>query len=320
MAGERLAGGEGGARHVHRERPRRRPGVLALPAPAGRESPGGEDERGDGGGLAHPGGRPYQRFPCTRCDPARRRAVPATRRARRSARRLSLAVQTRRPVLFPPRSRRAAARHQMGSGVARSVAERALLPAQGLLEEVGDMMILTGKTIVSALRPPYPYGGEFVVAVPVRAAAVLVPARRLDGRVRLRRPGPAGGELPRAVRRARPPRRLLRARLDPRVRAVRDGDRARRRGRHGDHRRPRRAQDPRGARRAAGARRRPGQEPRRPALPRADARHRPVRHLRAAVRHLRRHRRHARQRPAARPVLGHVLHQRLGRPTSGARS
>ena len=24
------------------------------------------------------------------------------------------------------------------------------------------MMILTGKTIMSALRPPYPYGGEFV--------------------------------------------------------------------------------------------------------------------------------------------------------------
>ena len=24
------------------------------------------------------------------------------------------------------------------------------------------MMILTGKTILSALRPPYPYGGEFV--------------------------------------------------------------------------------------------------------------------------------------------------------------
>ena len=31
-----------------------------------------------------------------------------------------------------------------------------------MLEEVGDMMILTGKTIVSALRPPYPYGGEFM--------------------------------------------------------------------------------------------------------------------------------------------------------------
>ncbi|MDX6678592.1 MAG: phospholipid/cholesterol/gamma-HCH transport system permease protein, partial [Solirubrobacteraceae bacterium] len=44
----------------------------------------------------------------------------------------------------------------------RNVADRAFLPAKSLLEEVGDMMILTGRTIVSALRPPYPYGGEFV--------------------------------------------------------------------------------------------------------------------------------------------------------------
>src|SRR6201987_5226519 len=44
----------------------------------------------------------------------------------------------------------------------RSLAERAYFPTRNLLEEVGDMMILTGKTIVSALRPPYPYGGEFV--------------------------------------------------------------------------------------------------------------------------------------------------------------
>ena len=44
----------------------------------------------------------------------------------------------------------------------RSVADRAVLPAKGLLEEVGDMMILTGKTLVSAVRPPYPYGTEFV--------------------------------------------------------------------------------------------------------------------------------------------------------------
>src|SRR5271165_2562281 len=34
--------------------------------------------------------------------------------------------------------------------------------ASSLLEEIGDMMILTGRTIMSALRPPYPYGGEFV--------------------------------------------------------------------------------------------------------------------------------------------------------------
>jgi phospholipid/cholesterol/gamma-HCH transport system permease protein len=39
---------------------------------------------------------------------------------------------------------------------------RAFLPLKGLLEEIGDMLILTGKTIVSSLRPPYPYGGEFV--------------------------------------------------------------------------------------------------------------------------------------------------------------
>src|ERR1700722_10743576 len=44
----------------------------------------------------------------------------------------------------------------------RSVAERAFLPARNMLEEFGDMMILTGKTIWSALRPPYPYGGELV--------------------------------------------------------------------------------------------------------------------------------------------------------------
>src|SRR5580704_18753042 len=39
---------------------------------------------------------------------------------------------------------------------------RVLLPGRTALEEVGDMMILTGRTIVSAVRPPYPYGGEFV--------------------------------------------------------------------------------------------------------------------------------------------------------------
>jgi phospholipid/cholesterol/gamma-HCH transport system permease protein len=39
---------------------------------------------------------------------------------------------------------------------------RVFLPTKSLLEQVADMMILTGKTIVSALRPPYPYGTEFV--------------------------------------------------------------------------------------------------------------------------------------------------------------
>ena len=31
------------------------------------------------------------------------------------------------------------------------------------LDETGDMVVLTGKTLVSAVRPPYPYGNEFVL-------------------------------------------------------------------------------------------------------------------------------------------------------------
>src|ERR1700682_5475470 len=44
----------------------------------------------------------------------------------------------------------------------RSVSERAFLPVRAVLEEFGDMMILTGKTILSAMKPPFPYGGELV--------------------------------------------------------------------------------------------------------------------------------------------------------------
>jgi phospholipid/cholesterol/gamma-HCH transport system permease protein len=52
--------------------------------------------------------------------------------------------------------------HPDSGGLLGGAPERAFLPAKNLLEEVGDMMILTGRTIWSALRPPYPYGGEFV--------------------------------------------------------------------------------------------------------------------------------------------------------------
>ena len=42
-------------------------------------------------------------------------------------------------------------------------APRLAIPrTKGLLEESGDMIILAGRTVVSALSPPYPYGGEFV--------------------------------------------------------------------------------------------------------------------------------------------------------------
>ena len=44
----------------------------------------------------------------------------------------------------------------------QAAADRAFLPAKSLFEQVGNMMILTGKTVVATVRPPYPYGGEFI--------------------------------------------------------------------------------------------------------------------------------------------------------------
>jgi phospholipid/cholesterol/gamma-HCH transport system permease protein len=43
-----------------------------------------------------------------------------------------------------------------------SYASRAYEGVREFLVEIGEMVILAGKTIMSALRPPYPYGGEFV--------------------------------------------------------------------------------------------------------------------------------------------------------------
>jgi phospholipid/cholesterol/gamma-HCH transport system permease protein len=39
---------------------------------------------------------------------------------------------------------------------------RALRPGRAVLEEFGDVVLLTGRTLASAIRPPYPYGGELV--------------------------------------------------------------------------------------------------------------------------------------------------------------
>jgi phospholipid/cholesterol/gamma-HCH transport system permease protein len=46
--------------------------------------------------------------------------------------------------------------------VSRELGARALGPARGVLEEIGDMMLLTGKTISRTLLPPYLYGEELV--------------------------------------------------------------------------------------------------------------------------------------------------------------
>ncbi|MFM9126583.1 MAG: hypothetical protein ACKOTA_03270 [Solirubrobacterales bacterium] len=44
----------------------------------------------------------------------------------------------------------------------KTAVDKAFLPAKSLFEQVGDVMILTGRTMMSGVRPPYPYGGEFV--------------------------------------------------------------------------------------------------------------------------------------------------------------
>ena len=49
------------------------------------------------------------------------------------------------------------------------------------------MVLLTGRTISSALRPPYPYGGELVSQFLFALRLVLVPAADHDGRDQLRR-------------------------------------------------------------------------------------------------------------------------------------
>jgi phospholipid/cholesterol/gamma-HCH transport system permease protein len=47
-------------------------------------------------------------------------------------------------------------------GAVAELGMRVLEPAVGVLEEVGDMMLLTGKTISRTLLPPYLYGEELV--------------------------------------------------------------------------------------------------------------------------------------------------------------
>jgi phospholipid/cholesterol/gamma-HCH transport system permease protein len=49
---------------------------------------------------------------------------------------------------------------EIGGG--RAGVARALRPAVRVLEEFGDVVLLTGRTIRSAVVPPYPYGGELV--------------------------------------------------------------------------------------------------------------------------------------------------------------
>ncbi len=173
------------------------------------------------------------------------------------------------------------------------------------------MVILTVKTIVSAVRPPYPYGEElvwqFLFVLKLSWFPLLISTFALN----LGAPGLQAAECFRCSARS-----TGSAASSSWSRSAGSGRWLPRwwwrGGRHRDHRRPRRPQDPRGARRPAGARRRPGQEPGRAALPGADGRHRPARHLRDRLRPQRRHRRRAPVPPVARRLLRDALLQRHG--------
>src|SRR5713101_7087433 len=77
----------------------------------------------------------------------------------------------------------------------RSVAERVFIPTRHLLEEIGDMMVLTGRTIWSALRPPYPYGGELVSQFLFTLRLVWFPLLITTVALSYRGPGPQAGEF-----------------------------------------------------------------------------------------------------------------------------
>ncbi len=46
--------------------------------------------------------------------------------------------------------------------MAAQLLARIAFPLRSIFEQTGEMVILTARTIVSAIRPPYPYGEELV--------------------------------------------------------------------------------------------------------------------------------------------------------------
>ena len=63
------------------------------------------------------------------------------------------------------------------------------------------MMILTGRTISSGLRPPYPYGGEFVSQFLFALRLCWLPLLLSTVAISYGAPGLRGGELPYDLRR-----------------------------------------------------------------------------------------------------------------------
>src|SRR6201991_1319755 len=51
---------------------------------------------------------------------------------------------------------------RLGEEKVGATRNRVFMPARAVFEEVGDLVILTSRTITSAIRAPYPYGEEFI--------------------------------------------------------------------------------------------------------------------------------------------------------------
>src|SRR6185295_1697942 len=146
---------------LHREIARRLVGVLLLPAAARAQTPCQGKRSRSGSDCCF---RAPELLPSGDCA-----ALP------QGAEEHTTCHWSRTPVSLPKTAwgwRRRAAwntfpgapRRWVGAEerMVRAVADRAFLPAKSLFEQVGNMMILTGKTITATVRPPYPYGGEFL--------------------------------------------------------------------------------------------------------------------------------------------------------------
>ena len=100
------------------------------------------------------------------------------------------------------------------------LAQRTLSPAQSVLEEVGDLVILTGRTMVKAVLPPYPYGEELVSQFLFVLRLCWLPLLLSTIAISYGAPGLEAENFLTIDRRPGPARRLLRGVRHPRNRAL----------------------------------------------------------------------------------------------------
>src|SRR5262249_9803975 len=142
-----LPGREFGAGHFDREGAGGLVRVRGFAAAAGGEREREQRREGGRDGDPRPGARSvYRRPPQSRLNIPWRFAAPVGLRARFSrSQHLPNGGRPGHPI-----DSSAEEEQMVGTAV-----NRAFLPAKSLFEQVGDMMILTARTLVSAVKPPY---------------------------------------------------------------------------------------------------------------------------------------------------------------------